>query len=103
MNQAKTIHANWVKRDLLNKSLLYSAHIDARGKVQLEVEDKARRSEKKSTKKGERPQRDDEARGGRFRPTQKILFLQRLQRAKRTRQLKVNQVLRSRLSKGLLL
>ena len=38
MNQAKTIHANWVKRHRINKSLLYAAHIDARDNVQLEVE-----------------------------------------------------------------
>jgi len=38
MTQAETIHANWVKRDRMNMSLLYAAHADVRDKVQLEVE-----------------------------------------------------------------
>ena len=36
--QAKTIHADWIKRRIMKTSLLYAAHVDARDNVQLEVE-----------------------------------------------------------------
>lgn len=41
MNQAETIHASWVKRDVMNMSLLNAAQADVRDNIQLEVEYKA--------------------------------------------------------------